>query len=80
MAKAPAIDDLRRALASLGRSLERTDDVMRLQVHEAFCRLGRQWVYPEFVLEDDEIEALQYRALGRTLAEIHDLPEVIPPE
>jgi hypothetical protein len=53
---------------------------MRLHMHEAVCRLGRQWLYPEFVLEDDEIEALQSRALGRTLAEIHDLPEVIAPE
>jgi hypothetical protein len=80
MARAPAVIDVWRGLASVRRSLERTDEMMRLHMHEAVCRLGRQWLYPEFVLEDDEIEALQSRALGRTLAEIHDLPEVIAPE
>lgn len=59
---------LRRAVESMGESVRlATDALIRAD--------RREWEFPEAILGDEERDAFAARQLGRTLAEIDDLPE-----
>jgi hypothetical protein len=58
----------------LRRAAQRATDAHRIWLDAEIRDLGRGWEHPELLLEDDDLEALDMRALGRTLEEIDDLP------
>lgn len=64
----------------LGRALEAAGDNFRLWTDAWVRRARREWDpdYAALLVDDDERAEIEARALGRTLAEIDELPEGRP--
>lgn len=56
------------------RSMEAAGDQFRLLTDALVRAHGREWEHPDKVLTDEERDEIEARALGRTLAEIDELP------
>lgn len=70
-----AIRSMRHNLNRINRAFAAFTDSARLARDSLIRATGREWEHPDWILTDDEREALHARALGRTLAAIDDLPE-----
>jgi hypothetical protein len=73
------ITEMAGSLRRIGRAMAAATDATRLATHQWLTEFGRQWEHPDLILTDDEIESIRARQLGRTLAEIDELPMAGPP-
>jgi hypothetical protein len=64
------------AVVRMTRSMEAMTDSVRVLTDALVCEFGREWEHPEAVLSEEERDAIEARRMGRTLAEIDELPEV----
>lgn len=61
------------ALRRMTRGFDALSDNARLAAHRFVTAEGREWEHPDAILADGEIEAIEARAFGRTLADIDEL-------
>jgi hypothetical protein len=64
-----------KLVARLCRAFESLTDSTRLLTDTLIREHGLEWERPESVLSEEEREAILARQMGRTLAEIDELPE-----
>lgn len=71
----PLVERQRANFRRMIRAAAAISDAVRLAHHAFVTGTGREWEYPEAVLDTDELDAIAARQMGRTLADIDDLPE-----